>query len=46
MLDLEPRLWLKFQHEKFDEQRKKVLEFTNWWKPYDWTERLKPDKSP
>lgn len=46
MLDLEPRLWLKFQHEKFDEQRKKVLEFTNWWKPYDWTERLKPQESP
>lgn len=45
MLDLEPRLWLKQQRENFEEQRKKVLEFTKWWKPYDWTERLKPEAS-
>lgn len=45
MLDLEPRLWLKQRHENFDEQKKKVLEFARWWKPYDWTERLKPEAS-
>ncbi|XP_077519461.1 CWF19-like protein 2 isoform X1 [Amblyomma americanum] len=45
MLDLEPRLWLKQRHENFDEQKKKVLEFAKWWKPYDWTERLKPESS-
>lgn len=45
MLDLEPRLWLKQRHENFDEQRKKVLEFAKWWKPYDWTERLKSEAS-
>lgn len=45
MLDLEPRLWLKQRHENFEEQRKKVLEFTKWWKPYDWTERLKSEAS-
>ncbi|XP_064482184.1 CWF19-like protein 2 isoform X2 [Ornithodoros turicata] len=41
MLDLEPRLWKKMQPEKFDDQRKKVLQFAEWWKPYDWTERVK-----
>lgn len=43
MLDSEPRLWLKQQHESFDEQKKKVLEFTKRWEPYDWTERLKTE---
>nr|XP_037277176.1 CWF19-like protein 2 isoform X1 [Rhipicephalus microplus] len=45
MLDSEPRLWLKQQHESFDEQKKKVLEFAKWWEPYDWTERLKTESS-
>lgn len=45
MLDSEPRLWLKHQHESFDEQKKKVLEFAKWWEPYDWTERLRTESS-
>ncbi|KAH7954091.1 hypothetical protein HPB49_015475 [Dermacentor silvarum] len=45
MLDSEPRLWLKQRHESFDEQKKKVLEFSKWWEPYDWTERLKTESS-
>ncbi|XP_013392570.1 CWF19-like protein 2 [Lingula anatina] len=41
MMDLEPRMWRKPFKENFEDQRKKVLEFANWWKPYDWTQRLK-----
>nr|XP_033805040.1 CWF19-like protein 2 isoform X4 [Geotrypetes seraphini] len=37
MLDLEPRLWRKAIRENFDDQRKKVLQFAQWWKPYDFT---------
>nr|XP_048700391.1 CWF19-like protein 2 isoform X2 [Caretta caretta] len=37
MLDLEPRLWKKGIRENFDDQRKKVLQFAQWWKPYDIT---------
>ncbi|XP_053564539.1 CWF19-like protein 2 isoform X2 [Bombina bombina] len=37
MLDLEPRLWRKAVRENFDDQRKKVLQFAQWWKPYDFT---------
>ncbi|XP_074840897.1 CWF19-like protein 2 isoform X2 [Carettochelys insculpta] len=37
MLDLEPRLWKKGIRENFDDQRKKVLQFAQWWKPYDFT---------
>ncbi|XP_074650677.1 CWF19-like protein 2 [Tubulanus polymorphus] len=43
MLDVEPRLWRKQQKESFDQQRKNVLQFAEWWKPYDWTLRLKED---
>lgn len=43
MLDLEPRLWRKAQPEKFEEQRMKVMKFLEWWKPYDWTERVKSE---
>ncbi|XP_028276162.1 CWF19-like protein 2 [Parambassis ranga] len=37
MLDLEPRRWRKTIKENFDDQRKKVLQFAQWWKPYDCT---------
>ncbi|XP_076591864.1 CWF19-like protein 2 [Chaetodon auriga] len=37
MMDLEPRRWRKFVRENFDDQRKKVLQFAQWWKPYDCT---------
>ncbi|XP_051882070.1 CWF19-like protein 2 isoform X2 [Pristis pectinata] len=37
MLDLEPRRWRKPHRENFDDQRKKVLQFSQWWKPYDCT---------
>ncbi|XP_071590800.1 CWF19-like protein 2 [Heliangelus exortis] len=39
MLDLEPRLWKKGIRQNFEEQRKKVLEFAQWWKPYDFTKK-------
>uniref|UniRef100_A0A8C2SSS4 CWF19-like protein 2 n=1 Tax=Coturnix japonica TaxID=93934 RepID=A0A8C2SSS4_COTJA len=39
MLDLEPRLWRKGVRQKFEEQRKKVLQFAQWWKPYDFTKK-------
>ncbi|XP_060744287.1 CWF19-like protein 2 isoform X1 [Tachysurus vachellii] len=37
MLDLEPRRWRKPIRENFDDQRKKVLQFSQWWKPFDCT---------
>ncbi|XP_036601635.1 CWF19-like protein 2 [Trichosurus vulpecula] len=37
MLDAEPRLWRKGIRENFENQRKKVLQFAQWWKPYDFT---------
>ncbi|XP_075448492.1 CWF19-like protein 2 [Ascaphus truei] len=37
MLDLEPRVWRKALRENFDDQRKKVLQFAQWWKPYNFT---------
>jgi len=37
MMDLEPRRWRKPIRENFDDQRKKVLEFAQWWKPFDCT---------
>ncbi|XP_054829337.1 CWF19-like protein 2 isoform X2 [Eublepharis macularius] len=39
MLDLEPRLWRKGLRENFEDQRKKVLQFAQRWKPYDFTRR-------
>ncbi|KAM8976477.1 CWF19-like protein 2 [Pelodytes ibericus] len=35
MLDLEPRVWRKGIRENFDDQRKKVLQFSQWWKPFN-----------
>ncbi|XP_042596058.1 CWF19-like protein 2 [Cyprinus carpio] len=37
MLDLEPRRWRKPIRENFDDQRKKVLKFAQWWKAFDCT---------
>ncbi|XP_075707701.1 CWF19-like protein 2 isoform X2 [Rhinoderma darwinii] len=37
MLDLEPRVWRKAVRENFDDQRKKVLQFAQWWKAFDFT---------
>ncbi|XP_077421825.1 CWF19-like protein 2 isoform X2 [Vanacampus margaritifer] len=37
MMDLEPRIWRKLIRENFDDQRKKVLQFAQWWKQYDCT---------
>ncbi|KAL0973436.1 hypothetical protein UPYG_G00203610 [Umbra pygmaea] len=39
MLDVEPRIWRKSIRENFDDQRKKVLEFSQWWKPFDCTKK-------
>lgn len=41
MLDLEPRLWRKPHKEHFEEQRRKVLQVAELWKPYDWTRQLR-----
>uniref|UniRef100_S4RRS3 CWF19-like protein 2 n=1 Tax=Petromyzon marinus TaxID=7757 RepID=S4RRS3_PETMA len=37
MMDLEPRRWRKPFREPFEEQRKKVLQFAQRWKPHDFT---------
>ncbi|XP_056139569.1 CWF19-like protein 2 [Lampris incognitus] len=37
MMDLEPRRWRKPIRENFDDQRKKVLQFSQWWKAFDCT---------
>ena len=41
MLDLEPRRWLKPRHDSFEAQKSKVLNLSEWWKPYDWTQKVK-----
>ena len=41
MLDVEPRLWLKPPREGFEQQKQKVLGLSEWWRPYDWTQKLK-----
>ena len=40
LMDLPPRLWLKPQREDFEKQKEKVLQLSQWWSPYDWTQRL------
>lgn len=40
MLDLEPRRWRKPRRENFEEHKKKVLQFAEWWEPFDWTKRI------
>ncbi|XP_028519021.1 CWF19-like protein 2 [Exaiptasia diaphana] len=44
MLDLEPWVWHKPHRENFEQHKKKVLQFADWWKPYDWTKRLAKNK--
>jgi hypothetical protein len=41
MLELEPFIWKKPRKENFQTQKKKVLQFAEWWKPFDWTQRIK-----
>ncbi|XP_065897153.1 CWF19-like protein 2 [Dysidea avara] len=41
MLDVETRLWRKPRRENFERQKEKVLQLSEWWKPYDWTQQLK-----
>jgi hypothetical protein len=45
MLDLDHSLWRKPRREDFDLQRKKVLQFAEWWKMYDFTVRKEKDTS-
>lgn len=37
MLDLDSNMWRKPRKENFEQQRKKVLEFADKWKKYDFT---------
>ncbi|XP_033111020.1 CWF19-like protein 2 [Anneissia japonica] len=39
MLDLEPRRWRNPLRENFDHQRRKVLQFADWWKAFDITNK-------
>lgn len=41
MLDLENNLWRKPRKEKFDAQRRKVMEFSRWYKEFDITQEDK-----
>lgn len=45
MLDLDHSLWRKQRQENFDSQRKKVLQFAEWWKTYDFTVGKEKDSS-
>jgi hypothetical protein len=45
MLDLDHSLWRKQWRENFDLQRKKVLQFAEWWKTYDFTMTKENDSS-
>lgn len=40
LLDLNPRLWLKPRRDDFDKQKAKVMKLSEWWTPYDWTQKL------
>ena len=40
LVDAEPRLWLKPHKDSFEKQKQKVLKLSEWWKPYDWTQKL------
>lgn len=42
LIDAEPRLWLKPQHEGLEQQKIKTFKLIEKWKPYDWTKKLKP----
>jgi hypothetical protein len=43
MLDLDHSLWRKQRREHFDLQRKKVLQFAEWWRAYDFTAKNEKD---
>ncbi|XP_070554137.1 CWF19-like protein 2 isoform X2 [Ptychodera flava] len=43
MLDLEPRRWRNPPKQSFEDHRQKVLKFAEWWKPYDWTQKIDRD---
>lgn len=40
LIDAEPRLWLKPQHEDIEQQKKKKSKLKDMWIPYDWTKQL------
>ncbi|EDV24499.1 uncharacterized protein TRIADDRAFT_25069, partial [Trichoplax adhaerens] len=40
MLDVDPYLWRRPPKENFSQQQKRVIEFSKWWKPYDWTQKI------
>lgn len=40
MLDLEPQRWRNPRRENFEHHKRKVLQFADWWKPYDWTRKI------
>ncbi|WAQ99498.1 C19L2-like protein [Mya arenaria] len=40
MVDADHRLWKKPPRENFDDQRRKVMKFSEMWKPYDWTQNI------
>ncbi|XP_068720114.1 CWF19-like protein 2 [Montipora capricornis] len=44
MLDLEPHRWRKPRKENFEEHKKKVLQFGEWWEPFDWTKKIERTK--
>ncbi|XP_072170792.1 CWF19-like protein 2 [Diadema setosum] len=45
LLDVEPRLWRHPPKENFEDQTKRVLQLTQWWKPFDWTQKIDREKS-
>eukprot|EP00057_Strongylocentrotus_purpuratus_P001399 XP_001198735.3 PREDICTED: CWF19-like protein 2 [Strongylocentrotus purpuratus] len=45
LLDVEPRLWRHPPRENFQDQSKRVLELSQWWKPFDWTKEIDREKS-
>ncbi|KAK6172433.1 hypothetical protein SNE40_016083 [Patella caerulea] len=40
MIDANHKLWKNPPKENFDEQRIRVLEFSEWWQPHDWTQNI------
>lgn len=35
IIDLDPLMWMRPRKESFGEQSKKAIEFSKWWKPYE-----------
>lgn len=40
MIDADHTLWRKPRQENFDDQRRKVMQFAEMWKPFDWTQNI------